>query len=368
MEHRSPRFKQITSTGILLLAAIIWGMCFVAQRSGMEHIGPFLFNGIREMLGAVALTIVLAVVWFIARIRRSNISREVTASPDSVSEEYGVIVEPGFQAQPEEDALSRQRTPQINSKYILIAGLLCGIALYFASNLQQIGMVYVTASKAAFITTLYIVLVPILGLLFKHKAHWNTWVSVGIAVFGLYLLCMGDTFSLELGDIALLASALFWAIHILAVGHYAPRLSLIQLFGMCSIQFAVAGVLSLATAPFVDHFFVSTSVSMAAIVFVAPELLYAGILSTAGGFTLAAIGQRYAKPTPAAIVMSTESVFGLLGGVLLLGEVLTVQEGIGCLLMLVAVVLTQLDFGRHKGTRKRGDPQKQPSATESSTG
>ncbi|MDR1358245.1 MAG: DMT family transporter, partial [Coriobacteriales bacterium] len=332
MEHRSERFKQIASTGILLGAALVWGMCFVAQRSSMEHVGPFLFNGLREVLGAAALSVVLLVVWLVARSREGRKDRDRLPLPSSAA----------------------------TGRYLLLSGVLCGIALYLASNFQQVGMVQVTASKAAFITTLYIVLVPILGLLLRHRTHWNTWVSVGIALVGLYLLCISDSLTVELGDAIVLASALFWAVHILAVGHFAPRLSLTQLFGLCVIQFAFAGVLSLMTAPFVDHLIVPAAMSLQALGIVAPELLYAGILSTAGGFTLAAIGQRYARPTPAALVMSTESVFGLLGGVVLLGETLTLQEGTGCVLMLAAIVLTQLSFGK----KARGHPPVPPGGSD----
>lgn len=354
MTQRSPRFKQIASTGVLLLAALIWGMCFVAQRSGMEHIGPFIFNGIRELMGAGALLLVLLAFWLFRRIRTKDSPEQDVKLPGEDGTEAGVIVEPGFKRETEERIPGEHKRRYRGIATVFIGGVLCGLALYFASNLQQIGMVYVSASKAAFITTQYIVLVPIMGLFLHQKTHWNTWVSVAVAAVGLYLLCMGESYVLEFGDAILLVSAIFWAIHILAVGHFAPRFSVLQLFGMCAVQFATAGLLSLATAPFADHYFVAAPVTMEAIVYVMPELLYAGILSTAGGFTLAAIGQRYAKPAPAAIMMSLESVFGLLGGVVLLGEVISTQEGIGCILLLAAVILTQLSFKR-----------KQPQAAES---
>ena len=351
MEHRSAGFRQVASTGILLVAALIWGMCFVAQRSGMEHIGPFLFNGIRSLLGSMTILTILLLVLLVAHIRAGSKHAKLADGRQQEQHSWEQRMPSG---QGMTAPLSSLRHP-IGLKYILAAGVFCGIALYFASNLQQIGLVYVTASKSAFITTLYIVLVPVLGLLFRQRARWNTWVSVVIAVVGLYMLCMGDSNMLELGDAVLLAGALFWAIHILAVGHYAPRLSFKQLLGFCVAQFMVSGVLSFTCAPLFDHLFVAANVTMESIALVAPELLYAGILSTGGAFTLAAIGQRYAKPAPAAIVMSTESVFGLLGGVVLLGEALSFLEGIGCILMLAAVILTQLDFPVRKA-RKRGDP------------
>jgi drug/metabolite transporter (DMT)-like permease len=285
-------------------------MCFVAQRSGMEYIGPFLFNGIRELLGALTL-LALWAVFALLSVFRGRIRAD--------------------------SAPSQRRS-------LLIGGIICGIALYLASNLQQIGMVYVTASKAAFITTLYIILVPVLGLLMRHRPHWNIWASVGIATVGLYLLCINSNFALELGDAVLVASAVFWAIHILAVGHFAPHLGFLRLVRLCIVQFSVAGVLSMLSAPFADSVFVSTPLSWEVIGFVTPELAYAGILSTGIAFTLAAVGQKHVKPQTAAVVMSLESVFGLLGGALLLGESLSSRELVGCGLMFIAVILTQINF------------------------
>ncbi len=337
MQQYSPRFKQSASTALLMLTACIWGMCFVAQRSSMEHMGPFLFNGIREILGAVTLALVLLVAWIITKRRASRLSSEAVGAGESEESEPSEGASTALPA-------SLSTTFNITFKHLLLAGLFCGVALYLASNLQQVAMVTVTASKAAFITTLYIVLVPILGLFLRQKTHWNTWGSVGIAVAGLYLLCVNETLTLEPGDTILLVSALFWAIHILVVGHYAPRLNMLQLLGLCALQFAVAGLLSLATAPFVDFYFVPVTLTTQTLLIVLPELLYAGLLSTGVAFTLAAIGQRYAKPAPAAVVMSLESVFGLLGGLLLLGEALTTRESIGCVLMFAAVLLTQLEW------------------------
>ncbi|MCL2806635.1 MAG: DMT family transporter [Coriobacteriia bacterium] len=278
----------------------------------MEYIGPFLFNGVRLMLATAALSVILLIILGIRRMRRPACKQH----------------------------------SNIKVSYIIKVSLLCGIILFVASNTQQIGLVTVTASKAAFITALYIVLVPVVGLFLKQKTRWNTWVSVGVAVAGLYLLCVSSSFTLALGDIILIVCALFWAFHILAVGHYAPLITLLQLFGMCTLQFAIAGILSLVCAPLADQSFVSAPLTFDAVTKVAPELLYAGLLSTGGAFTLAAVAQRHAKPTPAAIVMSTESVFGLLGGMFLLGETMSAREGVGCFLMLVAVLLTQWEFKR----------------------
>ncbi|MDR3136899.1 MAG: DMT family transporter [Coriobacteriales bacterium] len=305
------RHTTLSSTLLLTLTAFIWGMCFVAQRSGMDYIGPFLFNGLRELLGALTLLIGLAAGQVVTHLRHQHKRKPVATD---------------------------------TWRSLVVSGTLCGLVLYFASNLQQIGMVYESASKAAFITTLYIVLVPLLGLAFRQKISWNSWVSVALAACGLYLLCVSETLRLGSGDILLLICAFFWAIHILLVGHFAPRFTLRQLLRFCVIQFAVAGVLSLVSAPVLDTLFVTVPLSVKTLGLVAPEILYAGILSTGLAFTLAALGQRYAKPQSAAVIMSLEAVFGLLGGFVLLGESLSAHEALGSLLMFGAVVLTQLTF------------------------
>jgi drug/metabolite transporter (DMT)-like permease len=225
---------------------------------------------------------------------------------------------------------------------LLTGGLICGLILFMGSNLQQTGMVFTTASKAGFITTLYIVLVPILGIALKHKTHWNTWASVAIALAGLYFLCLTEGLALQTGDLYLLVCALFWAGHILAVDHFINGLTQREVMKLCVIQFATCGVLSLAAAPFLDGFFMRVPLSLEGVSFALPEIAYAGILSTGVAFTLQAVGQRYANPSAAAVIMSLEAAFGLLGGVVLLHEALSGREVVGCVLMFVAVILAQL--------------------------
>jgi len=238
------RSKQLRYSALLFLTALIWGMCFVAQRSGMEHIGPVLFNGIRELLGAATLGVVLALMELVRRLRQ----RSQPAGPGS-SGPSGDAARRARSAKADGGALSwrppeRQRT----RRRLLLGGLACGGVLFVASNMQQVAMVSTDASKAAFITTLYIVLVPVIGIALRHKTHWNTWLAVGLAVVGLYLLCVSDDLTIAQGDAILLVSALFWALHILAVDYFVADLSLRQVLGLCTLQFLVCALASLASA------------------------------------------------------------------------------------------------------------------------
>jgi drug/metabolite transporter (DMT)-like permease len=338
-----------------MLTAFIWGMCFVAQRSGMESVGPFLFNGIRELLGSVTLIVGLVAGQLFNRLRANTAGGSAKPLGDNAVSMEAVLV---GEVPPQVNIGAALKNPTSFKNYgwrfYLLSGIICGLVLYFACNLQQMGMVYVTASKAAFVTTMYIVLVPIIGMIFRQKTHWNTWIGVAIALVGLYLLCINEAFSVEPGDAILLASALFWALHILVVGHFAPALSSDGLIKFCTVQFAVAGLLSLLSAPVADHLFVAVPLTLESLSNAMPEIAYAGILSTGVAFTLAAVGQKYAKPGPAAVIMSLESVFGLLGGVVLLGEVMNGREITGCILMFVAVIMAQVTF------KKRTKPNKQP--------
>jgi len=299
------RRQQGGAIALLLVTAFIWGMCFVAQRSSMEFVGPFIFNGIRLTLGAITLCIVLALLKAYKR--------------------------------PAPLSYSRQRE-------ILIGGALSGFVLFIATNLQQVGMVTTSASKAGFITTLYIVLVPILGIALRQKTHWNTWLSVAIAAVGLYLLCISEAFTITSGDMLLLACALFWALHILCVGHFVLKLGEGEVIRLCVVQFLVGAVLSLVCAPLFDFYFVPVPLSLDSICQVLPEIAYAGFLSSGVAFTLQAVGQKYARPAPAALIMSLEAVFALLGGFVILNEVLAGREITGCILMFAAVVLAQVTF------------------------
>ena len=308
------RGRPLVSSLLLTVTAIIWGLAFVAQRVGMESIGPFMFVGLRMLLGAATLGLVVV---FIQLVNSFRGRREA-------------VVNPGF-------------------KRLLIPGALCGGVLFVAASLQQIGMVDTEASKAGFLTALYIVLVPIFGIAIRHKTHWNTWVSVLLASAGLYFLTIADSLVVQPGDAALLIGAVFWACHILVIDHLVAGLSQTEVMKLCVVQFAVAAGLAFLAAPFLDGFYNTDSFNIQAIINALPTVLYVGVLSTGVAFTLQAIGQQGLNPSAASIIMSMEAVFSVFGGMLLLQEMMTGREVVGCILMFVAVILSQLPVGRKGG-------------------
>ena len=287
--------KSLRGSLLLLLGSVIWGAAFVAQRVGMDHLGPFSFNGIRMLLAGIVLIPVAA---FIDRKK-----------------------EPGVRPDPKD-----QRK----------AGLLCGALLFVASSLQQMGLVTTSAGKAGFITALYVVLVPVAAwLLFRKNPGRVIWLGVVLAVFALWLLCMpaGGGFALQGGDLLVLGCAVAFTGQILCVDYYAPKVSGVQL---ARDELLVTGMLSLLIAVFTETI-TWTGIREALI-----PILYAGLMSGAVAYTLQIIGQRDTDPTVASLIMCLESVFATLSGALILGEKMTVRETVGCVLMFVAVVLAQL--------------------------
>lgn len=287
---------------LLLLAAFIWGVAFVAQSVGMDYVEPFTFNGIRCLLGGVVL---MPCIYFFDR----------------------------FKSQKEKEEI------QQNRKSLWFAGIICGIILFVATNAQQIGLQYTSAGKAGFITALYIVIVPIMGLFLKKKCGWNVWVSVFIALAGFYLLSINEGFSLEKGDFYVLICALVFPFHIWVVNHYAPIVDGVRL---SCLQFLVCGTLS------VICMFLFETPKIDAISSAWAPILYAGILSCAVAYTLQIIGQRDFNPTIASLLMSFESVFSVLAGWIILGEALSRREMIGCVLIFAGVILAQIPFGEKK--------------------
>jgi drug/metabolite transporter (DMT)-like permease len=325
---RAPRQHPIRSTFILGFTALIWGMAFVAQRVGMEFVGPFLFTGIRMLLGAITLLIVLAIVSLFGRgeniVRgrdESDTQSHARSNPISLLQRYGVLLK---------------------------AGLLCGAIIFLASSAQQVGLVFTTASKAGFLTALYIVLVPLLGIALRHKTHWNTWVSVVIAAVGLYFLCITGGLTLQFGDGITLVGALFWACHILVIDHYVEGLGKRDVMRLCVMQFAVASLLSFIASPLLDGLFAAGTFNIDGLLAALPVILYTGILSTGVAFTFQAVGQQGLPPSAASIVMSLEAVFSVIGGMLILGEVLSAREVFGCIALFTAVILSQLPIGQPK--------------------
>lgn len=291
---------------ILLLTATIWGSAFVAQSVGMDYVGPFTFSAVRNMIGAMAL---LPVITFLRWMR----DREEGNRNDS-QEVHG-------------------------NKTLLAGGIYCGVVLFIASNLQQIGIQYTTVGKAGFITAMYIVLVPILGPFVKKKAGLRVWVGVVIAVVGLYMLCMtGGSFVLQKGDLLVLICAFAFAIHILVIDYFSPKVDGVK---MSCIQFIVCAILSGICM------FVFEKPDITSILQAWAPVLYAGVLSSGVAYTLQIIGQKGMNPTVASLIMSLESVISVIAGWLILKEVLSGRELLGCVLMFAAIVLVQLP-SKHK--------------------
>lgn len=275
---------------LLLLAAAIWGFAFVAQRAGMAYVGPFTYNGVRFLLGSLSL---LPVIMYMQKGSRSR--------------------------------------PTETSSTVL-PGILAGTVLFIAVSLQQIGMIYTTAGKAAFITGLYIVLVPVIGLLMGQSTSRGTWLGCTLAAAGLYLLCIRQSSTIQPGDLLVLIGAFFWAIHILIIGHFCQ----IDALKLSFAQFLTCALLSLIIAAFTETIAVSKLVEGAV------PILYGGLFSVGVAYTLQVVGQRNVPPAHAAIILSLEAVFGVLGGYLLLGERMGLQELAGCMLMLVGMLVSQL--------------------------
>jgi drug/metabolite transporter (DMT)-like permease len=285
----------LANDSLLLLTAVIWGMAFVAQRVGMEHVGPFTFNAARFALGALFL-----VPFALVRGPWSG-----TPAGDDGRRPIGA----------------------------LRAGLIAGAVLVFGASLQQIGLVSTTAGKAGFITGLYVVLVPLSGLLWGQRTGWSAWTGAILCVVGLFFLSVTAGFAIERGDLFVLAGSFFWAAHVQVVGWLSPRTDPVRL---ACVQFAVCSVASTGGALLTEH------VSSAAIMAAAGPILYGGLLSVGVAFTLQVVAQRSAPPAHAAILLSLESVFAAIGGSLLLGERLGARGALGCALMFAGMLVSQI--------------------------
>ena len=285
--------KTLKSDLLLLVAAVIWGTTFVAQRVGMDHLGPMTYNAIRFALGALTLAPLL------------------------------LVLRPNGRAIP----------PKSNTRLLLWGGGLAGLALFGGASMQQMGLVYTTAGKAGFITSLYVVLVPMAGLFLGHRCGVAVWGGAILAVAGLYLLSVTESFTIARGDLLVLVGAFFWAIHVHLIGHLAKRVNPLH---VACIQFIVCSALSLPAAVLFEE------TSLPAIVAAALPILYGGTLSAGVAFTLQVVGQRASPPAHAAIVMSLETVFAALAGYLILDERLRPRDIAGCALMLAGLIVVQL--------------------------
>ncbi|SCZ79446.1 DMT family transporter [Acidaminobacter hydrogenoformans] len=291
--------KKMSGELMLMLTALIFGVSFVAQRAGMAHVGPFTFNGIRSLIGTVVL---IPVMVLMDRQKKADVPAEVTDAKAS-------------------------------KKNLLVGGLWCGLVVFISSSLQQAGMIYTTAGKAGFITALYIVIVPILGLFLKKKVRPILWVSVLLATAGLYLLSVKEGFSIGWGDFLILLSAVGLSVHIILIDHFSPKTDPVKL---TSLQFLVSGVISL---PFMFTF---ETVSWAGIMDSKIPILYAGVLSCGVAYTLQTIAQKRTEPTVTSLILSMESVIALIAGILILGESISVRETMGSIILFSGILLAQL--------------------------
>lgn len=292
--------NKIRNSGLLFLTAFIWGMAFVSQSKGMDYMGPFTFNGTRSLIGALALLVFILLT----------------------------------------GTLSKEKTKAIDWKFTLTAGVLCGLALTVASTLQQFGIKYTTVGKAGFITTLYIIFVPMAGVFFKKRVAPVVWIAAVMAAVGMYLLCMTESLTLGTGDILVFLCAVVFSVHIMIVDHYSPKTEGVI---VSCIQFAICGVMCSICA------LIREQPTVAQLQGGMGSLLYAGVLSCGVGYTLQIVGQKGVNPTVAALIMSLESVFATVAGwiaykigFLTTDQSLTARQIAGCVIVFAAVILVQL--------------------------
>lgn len=293
------RSQALRADILMLITAAIWGAAFVAQRLGMDAIGPFLYTGLRFALGAVVL---LPLLYLLPR---------------------GEHHEP-------------------MNRGLLLGGVLMGLALSLGINLQQVGLLFTSVTNSGFITGLYVIIVPLLGLLLGHRTGMGTWIGALLAVGGMFLLSVGDNFQVARGDWLQLAGAVVWGVHVLLVGFFASRHDPVRL---AILQFITCAVISLALA------LVLEDIRLDAIVSAGPAILYGGVIAVAIGYTLQVVAQKHAIASHAAIILSLEAVFAAIAGALMLSESLHARGYLGCALMFVGMLVAQLWPQRHEAQR-----------------
>jgi len=289
----SPRLR---ANLLLLLTAVVWGFAFVAQRSGMAFVGPFTFNAVRFLIGGLMLVPLMIVM-----------DRRTTES-------------------------GRPLVP-LRDRNLLMGGVLVGLVLFGAATLQQMGVALTTAGKAGFITSLYVVLVPLLGLALGHRSSAAVWLGAVLAAAGLYFLTIEGGFTMAWGDLLVLFGAFLWAGHVLLLGRLSPQTDTVKL---AFLQFVVCAALSAAGALLIET---TSAADLRAALW---PILYTGVMSVGVGYTLQTIAQAHARPADTAIILSLEAVFAVIGGWLLLGEVLSARALFGCALMLAGILISQL--------------------------
>lgn len=285
---------------LLFVTACIWGLAFVFQSKGMEYMDPFTFNGVRSIIGAASLLVFVLV----------------------------------------RDRLTGKSLKDLDWKLTLQAGICCGIALTVASSLQQFGIAQTSVGKAGFITTLYIIFVPMAGLLFGRKVSRVVWIAACMAAIGMYLLCVNESFSINTGDILVFLCAVFFTVHIMVIDYFSPKTDGVVI---SLIQFTVCGVLCMIGA------FIWGNPAWSQITSGVSTLLYAGVMSCGVAYTLQIVGQNGVNPTVAALLMSLESVVATITGViayrigfLKADQTMSLRQVAGCVIVFAAVILVQL--------------------------
>ncbi len=301
----SPKKGNNLSDAMLLLTAGIWGFAFVAQRMGMEHVGPFTFNGIRFALGAAVL-----LPFLLLAPRKKRTSKTVISAdhPD-------------------------RRSHARNKIGAIMGSILLGLVLFMGASLQQMGIVHTTAGNAGFITGLYVVIVPIMGIALGRKTSIGTFAGAILAALGLYLLSVTEGFNIAWGDLLVLLGAIFWAAHVLIISHLSPRINAIEL---AITQFFICALLSMLVALATETILIS-SIAKAAV-----PILYGGAISVGIAYTLQVFAQKKAHPAHAAIILSLEAVFAAIGGWIVLNETLSPRGMMGAGLMLAGMIISQL--------------------------
>ncbi|WAE54161.1 DMT family transporter [Stutzerimonas frequens] len=286
------RSQALRADFLMLITAMIWGTAFIAQRIGMDNIGPFLFTGLRFALGALAL--------------------------------LPLVIHQGRTAARHEPFLQRG---------LLLGGMSMGLALTVGINLQQVGLLFTSVTNSGFITGLYVIVVPLLGLALGHKTGLGTWLGAFLAVAGMALLSIGEDFTVAPGDWIQLAGAFVWGVHVLLVSFFVSRHDAIRL---AFLQFATCALVSLLLA------LVFEEIDPANIWLAGPALLYGGLFAVAVGYTLQVVAQKHAIASHAAIILSLEAVFAAIAGALFLDESLTLRGYLGCVLMFIGMLAAQL--------------------------
>lgn len=290
---------------LLMLAAFIWGSAIVAQSVGMDFIEPFTFNSIRSFMGSLVL---LPVIWV---MEKQNEKKE---------------------EKPEGEEGRKERETQ-EWKILLTGGICCGLVLTLSMSLQQVGIAHTTAGKAGFLTALYILIVPVIGCFLGKRVGMKTWLGVILAMIGMYFLCIKEGFFLSYGDFMVFLCACGFAMHILVVDYFSPKVNGVKL---SCVQFLVCGTLS------AFPMFLFEKPQLALILQAWLPIVYAGLLSSGIAYTLQIITQKHLNPTVASMLMSLESVFAVLSGWVVLHERLSLKELLGCVLVFVAIILAQL--------------------------